>query len=274
MTKLSIIVLCIVILVATAPTALLAAPAQLSTTTKSALEKVISKADAKTGSSLRSEYSSLLQSQKLDQEWDRKIKARHDQNEADLVNLRKQIRLIDADKLNKLEAQLKQTKERYKPLFDRYTSLNKQIKAARLFNNKELNSILRTQADIMKIAVQLAREDVRSKEDLFKKAKDNKAKKVKQLRALLADIEPMKKKIKAERSRMNKSKQLFALEWKSFNTSIKKGNAKSVLNALTSLVVTANQINVYKQNLYAHEQTIQQTLLDVKNLMSRLSPSI
>ncbi|MEX2415523.1 MAG: hypothetical protein WD424_05215 [Paenibacillaceae bacterium] len=264
MRGLQVIVLFIIMLVIVAPASILAAPAQLSTTAKSALEKVMSNADAKVASSLRLQYSTLLTLQEQEQQWDEKIKELHAQNEEALLLLRKQIKLIDADKLSKLETEVKKAKEQYQPLFDSYTSLNQQIKVARILKNKKLNSLLRSQADVMQIAVQLARQDIRSKEEIFQTAKDNKAKTVKKLRALLSDIDPIKVKIKSERNRMAKPKQRFTSEWKTLNSSVKKGEAKSILNTLTSIVTISKQVNEHKLKIHGHEKTINAILLSVK----------
>lgn len=264
MSRLHVILLFIIMLMIIAPTVVLAAPAQLSATAKSALEKVISNTDAKVASSLRLQYSSLLTAQEQELVWDAKVKTLHYQNEEALIIILKQIKLMDSDKLNKLDTQVKQTKERYKPLFDSYTSLNQQIKVARILKNKKLNSLLRSQADVMKIAVQLARQDIRNKEDLFIKAKDTKAKAVMKLRSALSDIDPIKVKIKSERSRIDKPKQRFNSEWKTLNSSLKKGDAKSILNALSSLIVIAKQVNEHKVTIYGYEKKINDILLSVK----------
>lgn len=263
MNRLYVIVLLIITLVI-APTAMLAAPAQLSTTAKSTLDKVISNADTKLASSLRLQLNTLLTTQGQEQVWDGKIKALHYQNEEVLINTRKQIKLIDADKLSKLDTQVKQTKERYQPLFDSYTALNQQIDVARVLKNKKLNSLLHSQADVVKIAVQLARKDIRNKEDTLRTAKDNKAKTVKKLRASLSDIDPIKVKIKSERSRMGKPKQRFTSDWKSLNSAIKKGDAKSILNVLTSLVTIAKQVNGHMLTIHGYENSVSRILLKVQ----------
>lgn len=265
MNRLNIVLLSILMLVIAAPTAMMAAPVQLSNTAKSKLEKVISTADVKVASSLRQQYSMLLKSQEQEQQWSENIKAIHNNNNEALIRVKKQINLIDATKLSKLESQLKQTKERYKPLFDSYTTLNKQIKAAKLINNKKLNSFLRTQADVMKIAVQLARQDIRTKEDILKTAKNNKAKTVKRLRAALSDIDHIKVKIKSEKSQMSTAKKRFTTVWKTLNETIKKGDAKSIVNALTSLITISKQVNEHQLKIYTYEKSINDIVLRVKS---------
>ncbi len=265
MNRLYIVLLSIMMLVIIAPTAMMVAPAQLSATAKSKLQKVISDADTKLASSLQLQYSTLLKTQEQEQQWDESIKVIHYKNEEALISVRKQINLIDNNHLSKLESQVKQTKERYRPLFDSYTTLNKQIKAAKLFNNKKLNSSLRAQADVMKIAVQLARQDIRNKEHTFKVAKDNKTKMVKRLRSALSDIDPIKVKIKSEKARMSKTKQRFTSGWRTLNEGIKKSDAKSIMNALTSLVSISKQVNEHQKKIHAYEKSINDIVLRVKS---------
>ncbi|MEX1028828.1 MAG: hypothetical protein WDZ91_02140 [Paenibacillaceae bacterium] len=264
MRKLHISILFMVILLIIAPISVLAVPAELSVTAKTKLEQVISKAESKTANNLRTQINTLRAIQEQDLAWDGKIKALHYQNEADLIQARKQIKLIGAYKLNKLDSQVKMVKERYKPLFDSYSALNQQIDMARILKNKSLNSVLGTQADMMRIAVQLARKDIRSKEDMYKKAKEDNAKTVKVLREALSDIDPIKVKIKSEQSKMNTPKQHFSAEWKTLNSVIKKGDAKSIINSLKSLVTIAFQVNEHKHKIHSYEKSISDILLSVK----------
>jgi hypothetical protein len=261
---LHIIILFVIMLVVIAPTALLAAPFELSVTAKTKLEQVILKVESKSADNLRTQMTTLRTTQEQGLEWDGKIKAIHYQNEADLIQARKQIKLIGADKLNKLDSQVKTVKARYKPLFDSYSALNQQIDMAKILKNKNLNSVLRSQADVIKIAVQLARKDIRSKEDTYKKAKEDNAKTIKLLREALSDIDPIKVKIKSEQSKTNTPKQRFSTEWRTLNSAIKKSDAKSILSSLTSLVTLAIQVNEHKQKIHNYEKSISGILLSVK----------
>jgi hypothetical protein len=260
MRRLHIVVLFMVMLLLSSSVMLVAAPAELSVTARTKLEQVIANADSRLAKQLRDQLTALRANQEQDLAWEGTIKAIHYQNEADLIRIRKQIKLVDADKLSKLYSQVQTLKARYKPLFDSYSALNRQIDLAKILRNKTINSTLRSQADVIKIAVQLARKDIRNKEDIHKKAKEESTKKIKQLRDSLSAIEPIKVKMKAEQSRMNTPKQRFASEWKVYQAAIKKGDAKSIIRSLTSLTSFVIQVNDHKIKIHNYEKSIRDIL--------------
>lgn len=106
---------------------------------------------------LRSQLSSLYRTftdvQEQLRQSDLNINAQHYKNEETKSGLTKQVKMIDADKIAKLEAAAKQAKDKYKPLFSMYTSINQQVKTANKLKNKQLSSALKAQADTMKVAV-------------------------------------------------------------------------------------------------------------------------
>lgn len=232
-------------LAALAP-AVAAASFELSATAKSNLAKLIAGADKTQASRLTKLNGELQSLQNQDQSLDAKIRAVHYRNEEDLVVLRKQIKEIDAEKVNKLQQQVKQAKSRYQPLFDSYAALNKQIAAARRLNNKTLNALLRTQADAMKIAVQAARQDIRNKEQALKNAKDQAAKKKKKMNDTLAGFNPVQVQLKAQRSKVASTKKLVASAIKNANQAT-KGTAKNAADSLSSLVAVSRQLVEQKQ---------------------------
>jgi hypothetical protein len=260
MRKLYIVILFMVMLLSSNTFTLVAAPAELSVTARTKLEQVIANADSKLAKQLQDQLTALHAKQEQDLAWERTIKAVHYQNETDLIRVRKQIKVVDADKLSKLHSQVQTLKSRYQPLFDSYSALNRQIDLAKILKNKTINSTLRSQANVMKIAVQLARKDIRNKEDIHKKAKAESTKKIQQLRDSLSAIEPIKVKIRAEQSRMNTPKQRFTSEWKVYQSAIKKGDAKSIIRSLTSLTSFATVVNDHKIKIYNYEKSINDIL--------------
>lgn len=247
-----------------APTAITAASLELSASMKTALGKMTAAADSSLKGKINTLYSDLLNLQEQDQNWDARIKTLHYKNEETLIVLRRQIKQIDADKLNKLEIQVNQTRDRYKPLFALYTSLNKQIAAAKPLKNKVLNAMLRLQADSMKTVYQLARQDIRTKENALKAAKDSAAKTIKKIRETLADIDPINVQIKAERSATNTPRKRVSTEWINFKYAVKKSDAKSTLDSLTTLVPLSHQIVYQKQKIHTLEKKISDTILKAK----------
>lgn len=104
------------------------------------------------------------------------IRRLHDSNTQALIIVRNQIKEIDQSTVARLSTAVSSTKERYQPLFDQYSALNRRINLLRGLKDKVLKDVLRTQADAMKILVQFAREDIRNKEALLKAAKETRAK--------------------------------------------------------------------------------------------------
>jgi hypothetical protein len=242
-----------------------AATVELTVPIKSAFDAATAASDSQTAAKLNLLYTDLGTMLGQDRDNEVKIKELHYRNEEQLIALRKQIRNIDADKLSKLEIQVKQTRERYKPLFAMYTSLNKQITAARLMKNKTVNALLRTQADAMKLSIQLARQDINSKETAFINAKVTTARTIKATRDKLATIDPLKVQIKAQRSAVNLPRASLSPVWTNFKYAIKKSEAKSTLDSLATLTMLSRQIVEQQQKIYALEVMIADILTKTKD---------
>ncbi|CAM3014157.1 hypothetical protein PASE110613_12375 [Paenibacillus sediminis] len=244
-----VLALLVVLLTLHHPASVKAASMELSPAQKSNLDKTTASTDRALAGKINALYSTFLTLQVQDQKIDQNISTLHYSNEEALAILRKQIKLIDAEKLSKLDNALKQTKERYKPLFDLYSTLNKQIAAARKLKNKELSSALRSQADTVKIAVQLAREDIQAKEHALAAAKDEAGKKIKKIRNILSEIDPLIMKIKAERSTATILKRNVSPMWKTLTQSIKDNDAKRTESSLTNINSLLRQISEQKQKM-------------------------
>jgi len=242
-----------------------AAAIDLTSSVKASFDKTVAAADKTTASKLNSLYGEFAALLKEDKDMEAKIKALHYKNEEAAIALRKQIREIDAAQLAKLASQVQQAKARYKPLFDSYSALNKQISAAKTLKSKTLNSTLRTQADLMKPLVQLAREEIKAKEAAHKKAKDAAAKKIKAARDSLAAIDPLKVQIKAQRSAAGSVRNSRSPVWSNFKSAIgKKADVQGTQSSLTSLSSLSRQIVTQQQKIYALEVKIADILSRTK----------
>ena len=136
---------------------------ELNSTAQKAWNTILNKADAQTKRSLQHSYESAGKWISQKEMWEQKIKQLHTNNATELVQLRKAISGTDAAKLALLQESLEHTQARYKPLLQLYSSLNKQLSAAKALQSKEWSSAIRTQAETLKPLVQLAREDIRVK---------------------------------------------------------------------------------------------------------------
>lgn len=238
------------------PVSVAAATIELTTPIKVSFDKTTTSANTQTATKLVTLYRELGSLLEQDRNSESKIKSLHYRNEEALIALRKQIREIDADKLSKLEAQVKQTKERYEPLFALYASVNEQIRAAKYLKNKTLNALLRAEADGMRPAILLARQDIKNKEVELKAAKVSTAKTIKSARETLAAIDPLKVQVKSQRSAASLPRKSLSPAWTNFKYAIKKSEAKGTLDALETLVMLSRQIAEQQQKIYLLEVKI------------------
>jgi len=246
------------------PSAAVAATYALTPTAKTAFDKMTAAADLSQRNKLNAQYGDLQSVQEQDRKWDSSIAAQHASNEEAQKAVRQSIKKIDEAKLAKLANDVTRTKEHYKPLFALYKSINEKIDAAKLLKDKDLNALLRAQAEPTKIAVQLARDDIRSKEQALKNAKDAVARTAKAVRDTLAAIEPFKAQIKAQKSALDVPKKRLPLEWKDFTGKVKKSDAKGSSEALSAVVASTRQVIERKQAIHSLEKKIADVILKAK----------
>jgi hypothetical protein len=221
---------------------LLAAPAhaavrvEVTDATKEAFERTKAQAARSLQVQLESQMSELSVLERQAEYWEDKTRATKKRSDEAQAVIRKQIKAIDAAKVAQLEKQVKDAKAKYEPLFASYTALNKQISASRAVGTKELTSLLRSQADAMKPAVQFARGIIRAREQDWKTAKEARTKKANKIRAILDDIAPIKVRVQAERSAMRAPAARIGTEWKNFKLAVKKADPSRASSSLAYLV--------------------------------------
>ncbi|MBO9607232.1 MAG: hypothetical protein J7639_14825 [Paenibacillaceae bacterium] len=239
------------------PLAAAAGLAEEGVTIRASLDKTIAAADRQTADNLRSRYADLLASRKREVEWEARIKALHAANEAEAADVRKQIALIGAEKKQQLTDAAKQTRERHQKLLDSYTAVNRQIELAKTIGAKEWASVLRTQAALMKPAVQLAKDEIRAKDKALQAAKDSAAKTAKLVRDTLAGVDTRKTGIKTRTTSAAAQKKQYAAEWKSFTAAAKKTDVRTVVDSLATLVATSRQLVETREAIYDLELGVQ-----------------
>ncbi|MDI4648576.1 hypothetical protein [Cohnella hashimotonis] len=243
-----------------------AASFTFSTAAKTAYDKMNAAAEPELRTKIASQYDTLRSLEAKGDQTDAATAALHERNEQQLKTAKQRIKDIDAAEIAKLDGQVKTAQAKYKPLFDGYTSLNKRIEAARKLKNKELNAALKLQADIMKVTIQLARDDIRAKKDKLKLAKSAAALKAKRAKEPLASIDGLKTRIQAEKKAASAAKQAGKTLWSSFNASAKKNAPRDALSDLSGLLKLAGQINAAKQNQYVLEQKIADAIARASSL--------
>ncbi|WP_338554160.1 hypothetical protein [Paenibacillus sp. KS-LC4] len=227
-----------------------------SPTVQTAFDKLTASADSASASQLKKQYDSLLSAQQQEDTWEGKITAIHYRNEEALAAIRQRIKQLNEEKLAQLAADVKQTKERYQPLFDLYASLRKQQEAAKLLQSKELNAVLKAQLAQTKQAVQLAKLDIKNKTEAYSKLKAATVLKAKQTRAMLETASSQRIKIRSAKSSISSSRKLITAEGKLLTQSVKKGDAAAASRSFAKLLTLQQGILDKKQTIYSSEEQI------------------
>ncbi|WP_019637274.1 hypothetical protein [Paenibacillus fonticola] len=233
-----------------------AAALEFTDSLKASLEKTAEAAKGSAGTALIKQYNNLAVLHKKMEAQDTKTTSLRHSNEARLSTVRKQINSLDADKILKLDNQAKSARSKLQPLLDMHSSLNKQAAAVKSMKDKTLYKTLKQQADAMKPAIDLARLHIRNREAELKTAKNEKTKKAKEIRTILAEIDAVKIKLKTERSAISTKNKNLSTEWKNFKAALKNKDAGRASDTLNRLINLSNQLLAHKQNMYNLETKI------------------
>lgn len=196
------------------------------------------------------------------------IRTLHYNNEQALVVVRKQIKEMDLEAVTRLEAAVKSCKERYQPLFDQYSALNKRISIAKKLKDKTVYNILRAQGDAMKVLVQLARQEISDKQNQLNSAKQIRTKKIADARKTLSGIESAQITIKSNKSAVSSINKRISADWSDFKAAIRKQNLTLTSQSLTSLVSGYRQVATHKQKIIELEQKISTIISNTKKQIS------
>ncbi|REE78742.1 hypothetical protein A8990_12417 [Paenibacillus taihuensis] len=252
----SAILIIALVMVSVLPGTAAASSVKLTSAAQTTLGKLIGTASSQMKERLQAQSLSLVVWQVSEDALDKQIGTLHDNNGTALAAVRERIKVIDAVKLSKLTRDVAVTKERYKPLFSLYTSLNTQIKDAKALKLKTLASLLQAQADGLKPAVAIARADIRAREDALRVAKATTASIVKHLRVMLADIDPLRDQIKSVQAVVSGTKKNISPVITTMNAAMKGDSFEGTLQSLTTLVSLSRTIVEQKQRINSFESRI------------------
>lgn len=266
----TVFLLLLMLAASTAAPAYAAAPA-LTATQKTAYDLTVSGADTAMADKLSQQHRDFETLQTAEREWEQRISDLHYGSEEAAMLLRKKIGQIDAAKLAKLKQTHEQTKAQHQKLFDLYKSVNMQLEAARKLKNKTLTSMLKAQADGLKIPVQLARMDIKNKGDAYSAAKQTASDKMKKIRGTLSGISPLQVQIKAAKSVLSAPKESRRTVWKSFTQSLTKRDAKSAAGFLASVNVLSRQLIDQMQKIHALEKRVADVIRTAETQLTQSS---
>ncbi|AZN39374.1 hypothetical protein [Paenibacillus albus] len=251
-----IILVTVIAAIGTEPGAAAASSVKLTSAAQASLGKQITLATPQMKEKLQAQALVLSVLQLSEDTLDKQIQTLHDNNGNALAAVRERIKGIDADKLNKLAQTAASVHEKYKPLLSLYTSLNAQVKDAKTLKLKTLTALLQAQADGLKPVVALARADIRAHDDALKVAKAAAASKIKHLRAILADITPLRDQIKSVQTVISGTKKNISPVITTLNASMKSGTFEGTLQSLTTLASLSRTIVEQKQRISSFESRI------------------
>lgn len=241
-----------------------AASVTLPASAKTAWDKLVSGSDSAQAAKLKGQYNELVALQQQETGLDERTKSLHYANAEALADTRNKIKQINASKLASLEAQAKQTRERYQPLLDKYTQLNKQISAAKAVKSKELAKVLQLQADLLKPSVQAAKAAIKQQDDAYKAEKDATSKIAKNIRATLDGIDTVNVRIRASKSSASASKSAISPIFKTLAQTAKQGDAKSAASSMSGALSLYRQLIGHKEKIYGYEQEITSIIAKAK----------
>lgn len=244
------------LLFASFSTAAMAASYELSATAKKSFDRMSEAAGGSLRTRLVGQYAEWLELQERIRKSESDQKTMRQRNAESLKAVRERIRRIDESKIAPLARAVSETKERYKPLLDRYTEINKQIEAARPLHNKELNAMLRLQAESLKAAVQLARQDIKAKEAALQKAKDTQKAKQNKVNETLKAIGEHEQASKTAKSAASEIKKSLDADWKTFTPLVKEGAALAAADKLTAMLTRLERMARHKAAMVDAEKSI------------------
>lgn len=252
----SLVLLAVLLAIALPFGTALASGTEITPDIQNAFDLTAATADTATRTRLKIQFSefSALAAQYDSRE--AQIRTLHDNNAQALIALRERIKEIDTASVAALTTQVNHTKQGYQPLFDQYSALNSRISLLRGLKDKNLNAVLRAQADAMKILVQVARQEIRDKEALLKAAKDTRSKKIAAARKTLAGIESPQTSIKSQKSVVSALNKRLSADWGDFKSAIRKQNTVLAAQSLSSMVSGYRQIAACKLSIIELEQKV------------------
>ncbi|NQX46791.1 hypothetical protein HQN87_15745 [Paenibacillus tritici] len=251
-----LLLLCLIIALTSPAGSASASATVITSSVQASFDLTAATADSTVRARLKSQFSELTA---LSAQYDSRevqIRTLHDQNAEALNAVRESIKNIDLASVTRQSAAVASAKERYQPLFDQYSALNKRISLLKGLKDKTLNSVLKAQSEAMKLLVQIARQEIRDKEALLKAAKDTRTRRMAAARKTLAGIDRPQSAIKSQKSAVSALNKRLTADWSDFKSAIRKQNPALAGQSLSSMVSGYRQIAAGKLKIIEYEQAV------------------
>jgi hypothetical protein len=251
------------------PALVSAAAPEFTALQKFDFDKTVAGADGQMADKLTGQYRDYLSLTERSRSWEEKTGALHYRNEDQAASVRKRITQIDSAKINSLKLSVEQAKKRYQPLFDMYTAVNAQLAAARKLKSKALSSVLSTQSERLKLPVQLAHADIKGRQIALNAARDSASALMKKVRTTLSGIDPLKTQYKSAKESLSALRDSRSLAWKNLTQAVKKRDAKTASDRLSSVNSLSLQQLEKLQQMFALETRVADVIAKAEVQMSQ-----
>lgn len=214
---------------------------QLSATRKAIFDELVKEADATSAKAMTTNYNRVLQLQQQKDDWEASAKSVYYVHQEKLSKVNTRLKAYHTSKIEQLEQRLQKTKNGYEPLFA----------LGRTLSTKS------SSVSSLKLAIELARQEIRWQQEDVKQAKAERTKMTKTIRAILAEADPIRSRIKGEKSNITATNKKFNAEWKTFGGAVSKKEPKRVQTSLSALVRYGEQMVASKKAIHDYEKQIQ-----------------
>lgn len=251
------------------PAAASAAKIEVTASVKAQFDRTAAAAQPAMRSRLQSQYGKLLTARNQRESWELAVKQSRYLNDEQEAAIRRSLRDLDADKIKSLERQVEQAKLHAKPASEMYTAAKRLASAAKSSGQKTLYTYYRNRADTLKLAADLARDEVKRKEEALRTAKRARTDRAKQIRAVLAEREKLNARIKAERAALTVPNRRIGEVWKNFKTAVKAEDSARTASALTQLIADHETIVAVNKRIHAHERSAAEVINRARRMLAQ-----
>jgi hypothetical protein len=261
-------------LLLSAPSPAAAASLAVSPAAKAAFDRTAAAAASTAASKLNAQYRDYVSLTSQLEERSLRAAEVHLRNGQDASAIRKAITAVDTDPVAKQEAAVQKARSAYEPLYTAYTALTHQASAASKYGSKELAMLIRMQADTLKAAVQLARQQIRIQEDKLKAVRAERTRKINALRKTLSGMDEVTLSIRSRQSAAKVPESAAAAALKDFAAAARKNDASVVAKSLEAMTSYGKQLLAHKQAIVDLELHSAAVAAQVKGQLAALGVKV
>ncbi|MGG6311082.1 hypothetical protein [Paenibacillus macerans] len=205
-------------------------------------------------------YDGLTMVQSLVKQESAEITALRKRNNEQLSAINAKVKAIDRPLLDRLAAEGESLQRKHAALLENYSSLGKQVTAAKKRKDNKAADLLELKRNQLKPAATAAAAEIKAKKDALAAAKKATAGKAKIVKDALIPVQTLKKQITAENKTIAAVRKVLSAADKRYKSSVKQGDAVGALLELKTVSDQTNQVHASLKKVYEWEKKIAQTL--------------